>query len=657
MEEQIKQMKAKVIFKHETAEDWAKSSYVPGKGEIVVYDGETDSEPQRFKLGDGEHIVKDLPFASIDLDIVEQKTVPTCRHLRYSNGGAASSVRLYGFKNGEDVWETPQSLTSKSESNDDIDINFTSAEKYLTGDEVEKIIQKTEEKNGQTVTTYWYMGHEVVEKTNEETGESEWHTYRYKNTPMRRDGNGRCSVLDPAYAKHIANKQFVENSLKNVEYRATADRLGVVKGSGEYKNGETTRLIFNQEHWCWDMYGIEDEIDNLPQPKAGELYSIIDRGIYKATKASIRLTGKNNGKQVNWDITTNPSPVPSADTEYYISISPNAGYNNAPGFDGDIWLEVESELWDTPEIIIAKQEPAYNKVIVNNDGTMEIKHIKQDSVENLSEIMPLLDQWTNQLYGGDDFINYEYDSVNQQYYAQGIDKNKYDLRADIKLATLIKGIPVKRIAESAFSGWSTNISKVVLPNNLTTVDNNAFSNMTNLAEVHFNGSLRDYCKIKWYNSGAHPGKNFKDNKPVHIFINGSEIKHIPRSLNSNIVGYAFYNNTALVSADLENVTSIDSQVFNGCRNLQWVVWPSIKKISSTCFQNCFSLQKIFIPNTVEKIEQKAFNLGSTDKLIVYYSGTEQEWNTLKANINTDSNAAILNPNKIVFNASADDVRQ
>ena len=71
MGEEIKQIKAKVVFKHETATNWALSNYVPNQGEIVIYDGETDGEPQRFKLGDSEHIVKDLPFASIDLDIVE----------------------------------------------------------------------------------------------------------------------------------------------------------------------------------------------------------------------------------------------------------------------------------------------------------------------------------------------------------------------------------------------------------------------------------------------------------------------------------------------------------------------------------------------------------------------------------------------------------
>ena len=396
MGEEIKQMKAKVVFKHETATNWAQSNYVPNQGEIVIYDGETDGEPQRFKLGDGEHKVKDLPFASIDLDLVEYKTVPTYRHLRRSDGSTGSSVRLYGFKNGEDVWETPQSLTSQSVANEDANNNLTGVERYITGDEVKKITEKTEEKNGKVVTTYWYMGHEVIPKVNEDTNELEWHTYCYRNTPMRRDNNGRCSVLDPVYAKHIANKHFVEKSLKDINNRATTDRLGIVKGGSEYKSSEAIRLMFNQEHGCWDMEGREDEVDSLPQPKAGELYSIIDRGIYKATKAYIALTGKNNGKSVDWYITTSPSPVPSDDTEYYISIMPGAGYNGAPGFNGSIWLEVEPEHeWDTPEIIIARQEPLYNNVIVNNDGTMEVKHIKPDSIENWSEVMPLLEQWTN----------------------------------------------------------------------------------------------------------------------------------------------------------------------------------------------------------------------------------------------------------------------
>jgi hypothetical protein len=54
---QIKQLKGKIIFKHETEEDWAQSSYVPDFGEKVLYDPDNLHSYTRVKYGDGEKTV------------------------------------------------------------------------------------------------------------------------------------------------------------------------------------------------------------------------------------------------------------------------------------------------------------------------------------------------------------------------------------------------------------------------------------------------------------------------------------------------------------------------------------------------------------------------------------------------------------------------
>lgn len=48
-----KQIKTKIIFKHETEADWAKSSYIPQGGEPIVVDRDGGFPYSRFKLGDG----------------------------------------------------------------------------------------------------------------------------------------------------------------------------------------------------------------------------------------------------------------------------------------------------------------------------------------------------------------------------------------------------------------------------------------------------------------------------------------------------------------------------------------------------------------------------------------------------------------------------
>lgn len=64
-----KKIRGKLVPKHELEADWEKSSYVPSKGEIVIYDKEVDENgnvlvPDRIKIGDGKNRVFDLPFAT-----------------------------------------------------------------------------------------------------------------------------------------------------------------------------------------------------------------------------------------------------------------------------------------------------------------------------------------------------------------------------------------------------------------------------------------------------------------------------------------------------------------------------------------------------------------------------------------------------------------
>lgn len=67
---QVKQIKGRLIAKHETEAVWdganggAGVQYIPAKGEHVLYDPDENHQETRVKYGDGEHIVKDLPFAS-----------------------------------------------------------------------------------------------------------------------------------------------------------------------------------------------------------------------------------------------------------------------------------------------------------------------------------------------------------------------------------------------------------------------------------------------------------------------------------------------------------------------------------------------------------------------------------------------------------------
>ena len=63
-----KKINSRIIHKHDTETNWLKSSFIPLKGEIVVYDIEDGIYSyERFKIGDGTQNVNDLPFSTDNL--------------------------------------------------------------------------------------------------------------------------------------------------------------------------------------------------------------------------------------------------------------------------------------------------------------------------------------------------------------------------------------------------------------------------------------------------------------------------------------------------------------------------------------------------------------------------------------------------------------
>lgn len=61
------EIKTRIKNLHGTEEQWnAKPTFVPNKAELVVYDPDSDHAYARFKIGDGENFVTDLPFAGAE---------------------------------------------------------------------------------------------------------------------------------------------------------------------------------------------------------------------------------------------------------------------------------------------------------------------------------------------------------------------------------------------------------------------------------------------------------------------------------------------------------------------------------------------------------------------------------------------------------------
>ena len=60
-----KTLQCRLINKHDTAAKWAdNTTFIPLKGEVIVYDVDDDYDYERIKVGDGIKTVNELPFVN-----------------------------------------------------------------------------------------------------------------------------------------------------------------------------------------------------------------------------------------------------------------------------------------------------------------------------------------------------------------------------------------------------------------------------------------------------------------------------------------------------------------------------------------------------------------------------------------------------------------
>ena len=58
-----KRLNGRIVLKHDIEANWnLANNFYPEKGEVVIYDIDSTHSYERFKIGDGAHLPKDLPF-------------------------------------------------------------------------------------------------------------------------------------------------------------------------------------------------------------------------------------------------------------------------------------------------------------------------------------------------------------------------------------------------------------------------------------------------------------------------------------------------------------------------------------------------------------------------------------------------------------------
>ena len=210
---------------------------------------------------------------------------------------------------------------------------------------------------------------------------------------------------------------------------------------------------------------------------------------------------------------------------------------------------------------------------------------------------------------------------------------------------------VTSIGSGAFTGCS-GLTSVAIPNSVTSIGSSAFNYCSSLKKVIVpNIDIKNWCSIWFGNYSANPlyyahhlysDENTEITKlviPDDVTSIGSSAFEgcsgltsvtIPNSVTS-IGSSAFSSCRGLTSVTIPNsVTSIGSYAFSYCYDLTSVTIPnSVTSIGSSAFYWCKGLTSVTIPNSVTSIGDYAFNGCSGLKKVIVPNFDIKNWCSIK----------------------------
>lgn len=185
---------------------------------------------------------------------------------------------------------------------------------------------------------------------------------------------------------------------------------------------------------------------------------------------------------------------------------------------------------------------------------------------------------------------------------------------------------VVAIGINAFA-YCTALTSITIPKSVTYIEEGAFAYSsqyapTVLEKVYYNGTLEDWCNIKFVYSYANP-------------------LHCKASL-------WLYNETTSTYEKVtsltipKSITKINEYAFSGCSSITTVTFEEGSKLISigqNAFTSCASLNSVTLPNTLKEIGFGIFQ-NCTSLTNITFNGSKAEWETIKKDYNWDYKSSL-----------------
>lgn len=160
---------------------------------------------------------------------------------------------------------------------------------------------------------------------------------------------------------------------------------------------------------------------------------------------------------------------------------------------------------------------------------------------------------------------------------------------EAKIEKTIKDCLITEIATKAFF-YCRNLKKVLLPNSIKKIKNEAFSGCSKLSCIEYENLSANTISV--FNIG---NKAFKDCSSLNK-LNLVDVKTLGKE--------AFANSALLFSTLPEGLEILEENVFNNCEMLNSIVLPKTMKLAKNACQGCHNMKSI----TIKSLQIKADDL-------------------------------------------------